>query len=189
MAVLPIYVVPQPVLKQKAAPIAEITPEIKQLAADMLDTMYAARGIGLAAPQIGVSKRLVVIDVEQKEEENPEAEGRGEPGKPIVMINPEIIETSEEQSVYQEGCLSIPAQYADVERPVSLRLRYTTLEGQTVEEDADGLYATCIQHEIDHLDGILFTDHLSSLKRDMILRKVKKWTREIGDDIKKNYVI
>lgn len=138
--------------------------EIKTLLDDMLETMYAAPGIGLAAPQIGVMKRVVVMDVSD-DKDKPE---------PLKLINPEIIWESEETSVYQEGCLSIPEQYADIERPAEVGLRYMDENGETHEIEADGLLATCIQHELDHLDGILFTDYLSALKRNMIIKKVQK---------------
>lgn len=187
MTVLPIYVVPQAVLKQVAAPVAEITADIRKLAEDMLDTMYAAQGIGLAAPQIGVLKRVVVMDVEQTDEE--EGKTTRARGKPRIFINPEILEASEDLNVYQEGCLSIPGQYADVERPASVRIRFMDENGAVHEEEANGLYATCMQHEIDHLNGVLFTDHISKLKRDMLLKKVKKWSREIDDATKAGYVL
>jgi peptide deformylase len=183
MTVLPIYVTPHPVLKTKAEPVEKITPEIRKLLDDMMETMYAARGIGLAAPQVGVSSRVIVMDVEQREDKE------GEAGKPISLINPEIIWASDEIGSYKEGCLSIPDQYADVERPVKVRIKYMDENGASQELEADGLLAICIQHEIDHIDGILFTDHISSLKRDMIQRKVKKWTKEHEQEIIGRYVI
>lgn len=164
MALREILIVPDPRLKKECAPVEKVDDEIKTLLDDMLETMYAAPGIGLAAPQIGVMKRVVVMDVSD-DKEKPE---------PLKLINPEIIWESEDTSVYQEGCLSIPEQYADVERPAEVGMRYMDENGETHEIEADGLLATCIQHEIDHLDGILFTDYLSALKRNMIIKKVQK---------------
>lgn len=185
MAVLPIYVVPQPVLKKSAAVVESITPEIRQLVDDMVDTMYAARGIGLAAPQVGVSQRVVVMDVDQRRPDGSDHDEDGddddtplEKGKVQVFINPEVVWESDELNTYEEGCLSIPGQYAPVERPKMVRVKYMDLDGKAQEIEADGLLATCLQHEIDHINGILFTDHLSSLKRDMLLRKLKKHIRE-----------
>jgi len=164
MALREILIVPDPRLKKECEPVEEVNDEIKTLLNDMLETMYAAPGIGLAAPQIGVMKRVVVMDVSD-DKDKPE---------PLKLINPEIIWESEETSIYQEGCLSIPEQYADVERPAEVGMRYMDENGETREIEADGLLATCIQHEIDHLDGVLFTDYLSALKRNMILKKVQK---------------
>jgi len=164
MALREILIVPDPRLKKECAPVEKVDDEIKTLLDDMLETMYAAPGIGLAAPQIGVMKRVVVMDVSD-DKDKPE---------PLKLINPEIIWESEDTSVYQEGCLSIPEQYADVERPAEVGMRYMDENGETHEIEADGLLATCIQHEIDHLDGILFTDYLSALKRNMIIKKVQK---------------
>ena len=164
MALREILIVPDPRLKKECEPVKEVNDEIKTLLNDMLETMYAAPGIGLAAPQIGVMKRVVVMDVSD-DKDKPE---------PLKLINPEIIWESEETSIYQEGCLSIPEQYADVERPAEVGMRYIDENGETHEIEADGLLATCIQHEIDHLDGVLFTDYLSALKRNMILKKVQK---------------
>ncbi|AXO16586.1 peptide deformylase [Thalassospira indica] len=164
MALREILIVPDPRLKKECEPVEEVNDEIKTLLNDMLETMYAAPGIGLAAPQIGVMKRVVVMDVSD-DKDKPE---------PLKLINPEIIWESEETSIYQEGCLSIPEQYADVERPAEVGMRYMDENGEMHEIEADGLLATCIQHEIDHLDGVLFTDYLSALKRNMILKKVQK---------------
>ncbi|HCK16979.1 MAG TPA: peptide deformylase [Thalassospira sp.] len=164
MALREILIVPDPRLKKECEPVETVNDEIKTLLDDMLETMYAAPGIGLAAPQIGVMKRVVVMDVSD-DKDKPE---------PLKLINPEIIWESEETSIYQEGCLSIPEQYADVERPAEVGMRYMDENGETHEIEADGLLATCIQHEIDHLDGVLFTDYLSALKRNMILKKVQK---------------
>ncbi len=187
MAVLPIYVVPQPVLKKSAEVVSSVTDEIRKLVDDMVETMYAARGIGLAAPQVGVSQRVIVMDVDQKradgsdhddDSDEDEDDTPLEKGTVRVFINPEVVWASEEENVYEEGCLSIPGQYAPVTRPKMVRVKYMDLDGKTQEIEADGLLATCLQHEIDHVNGILFTDHLSSLKRDMLLRKLKKHLRE-----------
>lgn len=171
MSLLPIIIVPDPVLKQIAQPIETITPEVKQQAADMIETMYDAPGVGLAANQVGKLNRMFVMDTRYRQE--PETRN------PIVMINPEIIWKSEELSVYEEGCLSIPQQYAEVERPQIIRARYIDLNGQIQElESQDDLMSHCIQHELDHLNGILFIDYLSRLKRNMILRKVEKMQKD-----------
>ncbi|WP_430471469.1 peptide deformylase [Thalassospira lucentensis] len=164
MALREILIVPDPRLKKECEPVSEVNDEIRQLLSDMLETMYAAPGIGLAAPQIGVMKRVVVMDVSD-DKDKPE---------PLKLINPEIIWESEDTSIYQEGCLSIPDQYADVERPIEVGVRYLDENGKEQEIEADGLLSTCIQHEVDHLDGVLFTDYLSALKRNMILKKVQK---------------
>ena len=174
MAILPIIIHPNDVLRAKAAPVTDITPDILKLLDDMLQTMYAAPGIGLAAPQVGVSKRVVVIDVEGKED--------GIPGNPRKLINPEIISVSETKTVLDEGCLSLPEMRVDVERPDTIRFRYTDIHGKIHEEEATDLLAKCVQHEIDHLDGKLIFDYLSSLKRDMVLRKYNKLLRlKAGD--------
>jgi peptide deformylase len=152
-----------------AEPIARITPEIETLAADMLATMYEAPGIGLAAPQIGIGARIFVMDATR----DPDAEPA-----PVVMVNPQITWTSEGLNTYDEGCLSIPDQYAEVTRPAELRMAWLGLDGKTHEQDFDGLWATCAQHELDHLDGILFIDHLSAIKRQMITRKMVKYKKE-----------
>lgn len=191
MAVLPIYVAPHPVLKKPAEPVAAVTDDIRTLVKDMFETMYATRGIGLAAPQVGQSLRVLVMDVEQTGDSGEDESGDKAPvpGKPMAVINPEIVWASDETNTYEEGCLSIPGQYADVERPQKVRVKYLDENGQPQEIEADGLLATCIQHEIDHLDGILFVDHLSTLKRDMLMRKLKKWTREHEEDMKESYVL
>ena len=151
-------------LKQVSAPVAEVTDDIRALADDMLETMYDAPGIGLAAVQIGDLRRVVVMDLA----------GKDESPRPQVLINPKIVRASNERSTYEEGCLSIPEIYDVVERPARVRVTYLDREGNPVEEDADGLYATCIQHEIDHCDGVLFVDYLSRLKRDRAVAKVRK---------------
>lgn len=166
MAILPILVAPDPRLKTKAKPVEAVDDELRRLIDDMLETMYDAPGIGLAAPQVGVLKRLLVLDVA----------GKDEPPAPMAFVNPEITWESDEMNVYEEGCLSIPSHYAEVERPAQVKVRYLDRDGNRQEILADGLLATCLQHEIDHLDGKLFIDYLSSLKRNMILRKLKKET-------------
>ena len=164
MAIRPIIIAPDPVLKAKAKPVTEIDGRIAKLMDDMLETMYKAPGIGLAAPQVGILDRVIVVDVA----------GEDEKPQPFVMANPEILLASDELSVHNEGCLSIPDLYADVTRPKQVRVRYLDRGGEVREIDADGLLATCVQHEIDHLNGILFIDHLSLLKRNMIIRKLQK---------------
>lgn len=187
MTVLPIYVTPHPVLKKKADPVAAIDGTTRKLMDDMLDTMYAADGIGLAAPQVGVSLRVIVMDLDQNRGDDLTAEQKR--GKPQYFVNPEIIWTSEEMRSYNEGCLSIPGQYADVERPDKIRVRYLDYDGHPHEIEADGLLSTCLQHEIDHIDGVLFIDHLSALKRDMILRKLKKFLKENAEDFEQTHVL
>ncbi|RYE87443.1 MAG: peptide deformylase [Hyphomicrobiales bacterium] len=164
MAKRPILVLPDARLRAIADPIEKIDDSIRELAKDMLETMYDAPGIGLAAPQIGELKRIVVMDL-AKEGEEPD---------PLVMINPEILKFSDETVVTEEGCLSIPELYYDVERPAEVTVRYTDLEGKTVEKDATERLAICIQHELDHLDGVLYIDYLSRLKRDRVLKKFQK---------------
>lgn len=171
MPVLPIILHPDPRLRKLCEPVARITPEVEKLAADMLATMYDAPGVGLAAPQVGVMSRLFVMDCQK----DPEA-----PPDPIVLINPEIDWTSEETSVYEEGCLSIPEHFADVTRPALVRVRWTGLDGKATEREFDGLWATCAQHEIDHLNGKLFLDHIGPMKRQMITRKMEKLKREMA---------
>ncbi|MGZ3215558.1 peptide deformylase [Paracoccus sp. T5] len=169
MSLRPILIHPDPRLKKVAEPVARVTPEIESLAADMLATMYDAPGIGLAAPQIGVLSRIFVMDASR----DPEAER-----SPVVMINPEVTWESEALSVYDEGCLSIPDHYAEVTRPAQVGMRWMGLDGKTHDQEFDGLWATCAQHELDHLEGILFIDHLSALKRQMITRKMVKLKRD-----------
>ena len=175
MVLLPIYETPDPVLRQISTPVETVDDELRKLIDDMFDTMYAAPGIGLAAVQVGVPKRLLVIDLQEPEEED------GEPVRdPRVFVNPEILETSETSRPYQEGCLSVPDQYAEVMRPDRVRARWLDRDGTEHEQWIDGLLAVCLQHEIDHLNGILFIDHLSRLKRDMIMKKLIKARREMG---------
>ncbi len=164
MAIMPILVAPDPRLKTKAKTVEKVDGEIRRLMDDMLETMYNARGIGLAAPQVGVSRRVIVIDVA----------GEDEDPNPIRMANPEIVWASEEEELREEGCLSLPEQYAEVVRPVEVKIRYLDYQNEIREIDADGLLGLCIQHEMDHLEGTLFVDHLSNLKRNMILRKLQK---------------
>ena len=174
MTIRPILLHPDPRLKKVTDPIARITPEIEALAADMLATMYDAPGIGLAAPQVGVLSRIFVMDAQR----DPQAEPQ-----PMVLINPEITWESDEQNVYEEGCLSIPEQYAEVTRPAAVRVSWLGLDGKTHEQDFDGLWATCAQHEIDHLDGVLFIDHISAMRRQMITRKMVKLKRDRARDM------
>ena len=165
----PILIHPDPRLKKPCAPVTEITGEIGQLAEDMLATMYDAPGVGLAAPQVGILKRVLVMDCVKDPETAP---------RPMVLINPVVTWTSDATSVYEEGCLSIPDQYAEVTRPAQVRVRWTGLDGRETEEQFDGLWATCVQHEIDHLDGKLFIDYLGPIKRQMITRKMEKLKRD-----------
>lgn len=168
MAILPLVIAPDPRLKQKSKPVEGIDDNVRKLLDDMLDTMYAMRGVGLAAVQVGVHQRVLVADVDWRDDDD------GETRNPVKMINPEIIWDSEEPNVYLEGCLSFPDQYADVERPKEVKVRYTDEHGHVKEIHATGLLATCVQHEIDHLNGIVFVDHISTVKKDIILRKLKK---------------
>jgi peptide deformylase len=169
MAIRPILTVPDPVLKQVSKPVeGPVTDEHRGLMDDMLETMYDAPGIGLAAVQIGVPLRIIVIDLAKK----------GEPPAPRYFVNPEILWTSDEKKGWEEGCLSVPEIYDEVERPARIRVRYLDYDGNLVEEEADGLFAVCLQHEMDHLEGTLFIDYLSRLKRESAVRKVKKLTRE-----------
>jgi peptide deformylase len=173
MAIRPIIEAPDPLLRQVSSPVEAITPELQTLIDDMFETMYAAPGIGLAAIQVGVPRRILVIDLQDPEEED------GEPvRKPMTFINPEILRSAETVVPYQEGCLSVPDQYAEVERPDSIRACWLDRDGKVHEEELTGLLATCLQHEMDHLEGVLFIDHLSRLKRDMILRKLAKARKE-----------
>ena len=169
MSIRDILIHPDPRLKKVVPPVTDITPQLQRLADDMLETMYNAPGIGLAAPQVGEMTRLIVMDCVKKE---------GTPPRPMVLFNPQVLWTSDATNVYEEGCLSIPDQYADVERPAEVRVRWTDQTGAAQEEHFDGLWATCVQHEIDHLDGKLFIDYLRPLKRQMITRKMVKLKRE-----------
>jgi len=174
MAILPILEAPDPRLRVKSAPVEAVDDELRKLIDDMFETMYDAPGIGLAAIQIGVPKQVLVIDLQDRDSE----EEAAEPARnPLVFINPELYDPSEEQSVYNEGCLSVPEQFAEVERPATVHARWLDEKGEKHDEQIDGLLATCLQHEMDHLEGILFIDHLSRLKREMILKKLKKEKR------------
>ena len=164
MAVLPVITAPDPRLKKVCEPVDKVDAEIRKLMDDMLDTMYEAPGIGLAAPQVGVTKRIIVVDTSREDEER----------RPYRMANPEILSASEELFTYEEGCLSLPEQYAEVSRPKTVRVRYLDEQNEIRELEANDLLAICIQHEMDHLDGVLFVDHISKLKRDLIIRKLVK---------------
>jgi peptide deformylase len=164
MALRDILTVPDPRLKLTSTDVEAVDNDLRALMDDMLETMYAAPGIGLAAIQVGVPKRVIVMDLARE----------GEDPRPQYFVNPQILWASEETAPYEEGCLSVPEIYDEVERPARVKLRYLNYQGETVEEDAEGLYAVCIQHEMDHLNGVLFIDHLSRLKRDRAVAKVKK---------------
>lgn len=166
----PILIHPDPRLKKVATPVADLSDELRALSKDMLETMYDAPGIGLAAPQIGVLERLIVLDCAGQEEEP----------SPLVMFNPEVVQSSDDSNTYEEGCLSIPEQYAEVTRPAEVRVAWLDQDGNPQEKDFDGLWATCVQHEIDHLNGKLFIDYLKPLKRQMITRKMQKLKRELA---------
>ena len=168
MALLPIIIAPDPRLKITAKAVARVDDGVRRLMDDMLETMHSANGIGLAAPQVGDHRRVIVVDV-ANEDEDP---------NPLCMANPELVWVSDENGTHEEGCLSLPEQYAEVERPDAIRVRYLDHENEIRELDADGVLGTCIQHEMDHLDGVLFVDHISSLKRNMILRKLAKGKKQ-----------
>ena len=174
MALIPIITIPDPVLRKVAAPITEITDGVRQLLTDMAETMYDAPGIGLAAPQISISQRLIVMDC-----------GKDETPELFKMINPEIISRSDELAVLEEGCLSIPDQTAEVERPASVEVKYTDIAGGEQRLTCEGLLAACVQHEVDHLNGMLFIDHISRLKRDMIVRRFMKEMRQSGSSTRR----
>ncbi|MGL4198801.1 MAG: peptide deformylase [Allorhizobium sp.] len=168
MTIKPLIILPDPLLRQVSAPIERVDAELEQFIDDMLETMYEAPGIGLAAIQVGVPRRLLVIDLSKEDE------GR----KPLVFINPEILTSSDERSVYEEGCLSIPDYYAEVERPAAITVKSIGRDGKEQLTEADGLLATCLQHEIDHLNGVLFIDHISRLKREMVIKRFTKAARQ-----------
>jgi peptide deformylase len=178
MAIRPIFETPDPVLRQISKPVEAFDAELKTLVADMFETMYAAPGIGLAAVQVGVPIRLLVIDLQ--EPENPEDPESKTVRDPRVFINPKILWHSDTEVPYTEGCLSVPEQYAEVMRPDKIRAKWQDEKGKAYEEEIEGLLAVCLQHEMDHLNGILFIDHLSRLKRDMVLKKLAKWRKEQG---------
>ncbi|MWD26946.1 peptide deformylase [Aquicoccus sp. SCR17] len=165
----PILIHPDPRLKKVCAPVSDLSDDLRRLADDMLETMYDAPGIGLAAPQVGVLDRLIVLDCEKDETKPPQ---------PMVMFNPEVLSSSEDLNTYEEGCLSIPEQYAEVTRPAAVRVGWLDRDGNPQERDFDGLWATCVQHEIDHLNGKLFLDYLKPMKRQMITRRMQKLKRE-----------
>jgi peptide deformylase len=171
MAILPILETPDPLLRTISTPVETIDADLQSLIDDMIETMYAAKGIGLAAIQVGVPRRLLVIDLQE-----PASDEEGAPTikNPMVFINPRILEGSSEHTLYNEGCLSVPEQYAEVERPSRVRASWMDRTGRIHEQELEGLLATCLQHELDHLDGVLFIDHLSRLKRDMLLKKLAK---------------
>ena len=171
MALLPILTAPDPALKKISAPVKKVDAEVRKLMDDMLETMYRAPGIGLAAPQVGVLKRVIVLDTARE----------GEEPQPLRLADPEVVWVSDEDATYNEGCLSVPEHYADVVRPAACRVRYLDQDNKRQEIAAEGLLATCLQHEIDHLDGILFIDHLTSLKRNIILRKLLKAKKAAAD--------
>ena len=166
-----ILIHPDPRLKKVCAAVPDISDDLRKLAGDMLETMYDAPGIGLAAPQVGVLERVIVLDCVKEDGVKPE---------PLVMVNPRVIAASDKTNVYDEGCLSIPDQYAEVTRPADVRVEWLDLDGNLQERDMNGLWATCVQHEIDHLEGKLFIDYLKPLKRQMITRKMQKLKREMA---------
>ena len=171
MALLPILTAPDPALKKISQPVKQVDASVRKLMDDMLETMYQAPGIGLAAPQVGVLKRVIVLDLARE----------GEAPQPLRIANPEIVWVSDDDATYNEGCLSVPEHYADVVRPAACRVKYLDQDNKQQEMAAEGLLATCLQHEIDHLDGVLFIDHLTALKRNMILRKLLKAKKAAAD--------
>ncbi len=173
MAIRPIIIAPDPRLKKRAAPVEAVDAATRRLMDDMLETMYAAPGVGLAAPQVGVPKRVIVVDGARK----------NEPPEPLFLANPELLWVGEEENTYEEGCLSLPDQFADVVRPEACRVRYLDRENETREIAAEGILATCIQHEMDHLEGLLFVDHISALKRSIILRRLTKQKKADKSDV------
>ena len=173
MSIRNIIIEPDPILRKKSTTLETVDDSIRKILDDMLQTMYNAPGIGLAAVQIGILKRLIVIDVSKKEEEK----------KPLFLINPEITYQSEETSIYEEGCLSLPGHFVEIERPAKCKINYIDYHGKKAELEAEGLLSTCVQHEIDHLNGILFIDYLSKLKKDMIIKKLVKQKKELDKAI------
>ncbi len=167
MTARPVIIAPDPRLKVKCAPVESVDAEVRTLMDDMLESMHAAKGIGLAAPQVGIHKRVIVVDIR----------GEDKKPKPLCLANPELVWKSDDTIVHEEGCLSLPEHYAEVTRPEKVKVRFLDYDGNEREIEADGLLGTCIQHEMDHLEGILFVDHLSSLKRNIILRKLTKTKR------------
>ncbi|HEX6742332.1 MAG TPA: peptide deformylase [Sphingomicrobium sp.] len=176
MAIRRIFETPDPVLRQISKPVETFDAALKTLAADMFETMYAAPGIGLAAVQVGVPIRMLVIDLQEPADpDDPKSPAVREPR---VFVNPEILWHSDSEVPYTEGCLSVPEQYAEVMRPDKIRAKWQDETGKTFEQEIEGLLAVCLQHEMDHLEGVLFIDHLSRLKRDMVLKKLAKWRKE-----------
>ncbi|MCR9174793.1 MAG: peptide deformylase [Alphaproteobacteria bacterium] len=173
MALLPIIWAPDPILKTTSKPVEAVDDSLRQLMDDMLETMYKAPGIGLAAPQVGVNRRVIVMDVSR--------EGDDEHPAPLAMANPKVVWSSDASKVFEEGCLSLPDMFAEVERPADVKVEYIDRDGKLRTLDADGVLAVCVQHEIDHLDGVLFVDHISALKRNMILRKMVKAKKSRDD--------
>ena len=165
-----IVIEPDPILRKKSEPLEKVDDEIRELLDDMLETMYAAPGIGLAAVQVGILKRIIVIDISKDKEKK----------NPLFLINPEIISKSKKTSVYEEGCLSLPGHFAEIERPAECQIKFVDYNGKEKELIANGLLATCIQHEVDHLNGVLFIDYLSKLKKDMIVKKLIKHKKELN---------
>jgi|TARA_B100001093_G_scaffold431098_1_gene427040 peptide deformylase len=165
-----IVIEPDPILREKSKTLEKVDNELRKLLDDMIETMYAAPGIGLAAVQVGILKRLIVIDISKDKEKK----------NPLFLINPEIISRSKKRSIYEEGCLSLPGHFAEIERPAECQIKFINYDGKEKELNADGLLATCIQHEIDHLNGILFVDYLSKLKKDMIVKKLIKHKKELN---------
>jgi peptide deformylase len=168
MSIKPLVILPDPLLRQVSKPVERFDADLRKFAADMLDTMYDAPGIGLAAIQVGEPLRMLVIDLAKEDE----------PKAAQIFINPQVLSSSDDRNVYEEGCLSIPDYYAEVERPATVRVSYLDVEGKQQEVAADGLLATCLQHEIDHLNGVLFIDHISRLKREMVVKKFKKLAKD-----------
>jgi peptide deformylase len=171
VAVLPVIIAPDPRLKVRCQAVGRIDAEVRRLMDDLLESMGPAKGIGLAAPQVGITRRVIVVDVHGEDEEP----------NPLALANPEILSASDEVMVNEEGCLSLPEYYAEVRRAAAIQVRYVDRQGKVCELAAEGLLATCIQHEMDHLDGILFVDHISALKRNIILRKLSKMKRAAGE--------
>ena len=170
MSIRKIVIEPDPILRKKSESLEKVDDEIRKLLDDMLETMYAAPGIGLAAVQVGILKRIIVIDISKDEEKK----------TPLFLVNPEIISKSKKTSVYEEGCLSLPGHFAEIERPAECQVKFIDYDGKEKELLADGLLATCIQHEVDHLNGVLFIDYLSKLKKDMIVKKLAKHKKELN---------
>ena len=173
MSLRNIVIEPDPILRKKSENLEKVDDELKKLLDEMLETMYAAPGIGLAAVQIGILKRLIVIDISKENEKK----------NPLFLINPEIISKSDKTSTYEEGCLSLPGHFAEVERPAECQIKFVDYDGKERELKANGLLATCIQHEVDHLNGVLFIDYLSKLKKDMIIKKLKKQKKKLDKAI------